>query len=114
MRILHPTELVLLPLIKTQDASRDGELWQLHAEGGSGFYSWAVDDASVAAVSGAGLLRSKEVGITRVVVRDNMNARNTRSIAVEVAPVWALTWLEDHLEVQKHADEAVLGVIARD
>jgi hypothetical protein len=27
VRILHPTDLVLLPLLKNQDESRSGELW---------------------------------------------------------------------------------------
>ena len=68
----------------------------------------------MATISGSGLIRSKEVGMTKVIVRDNMNSRNVKTINVEVTPVWSLTWLEDHLEIQKNVDEAYLSVIALD
>jgi len=68
----------------------------------------------VATISGSGLVKSKEVGITKVIVRDNMNSKNMKAINVEVTHVWALTWLEDHLEIQKNIEEAQLSVIALD
>ena len=68
----------------------------------------------MATISGSGLVKSKEVGITKVIVRDNMNSKNLKAINVEVTPVWALTWLEDHLEIQKNIEEAQLSVIALD
>ena len=64
VNIIHPTDLVLLPLIKLSDESRSGELWQLYAEGGSGFYTWSIIDNHVASISGSGLLRSREIGFT--------------------------------------------------
>jgi len=63
-------KLVLLPYIKAQDESRTGELWHLTAEGGSGVYHWSIDNTHVASISGAGLIKSNEVGETVVTVRD--------------------------------------------
>lgn len=114
VNIIHPTDLVLLPLIKLQEESRSGELWQLTAEGGSGFYSWSIVDSHVASISGSGLVRSKEVGLTQVIVRDNLNSRNVKTINVEVTPVFSFTWVEDHIEIQKNVEEAILSIIALD
>lgn len=97
--IIHPTDFILLPLLKNQDESRNGELWQLHAEGGSGFYQWYIEDSSVATISGSGLVKSKEIGKTKVIVRDNLNSRNSKTINVEVTPVFTFSWLEDHIEI---------------
>lgn len=60
----------------------------------------------MATISGAGLIRSKEIGITKVLVKDNLNQRNMKTIFVEVTPVFTLTWLEDHLEILKNVEEA--------
>lgn len=83
-------------------------------EGGSGYYSWSILDDHIASVSGTGLVRSKEVGFTKVVLRDNLNSRNMKTIDVEVTPVFALTWLEDHIEILKNNEQAQLNVIALD
>ena len=53
----------------------------------------------MASISGSGLVRSKEVGFTQVIVRDNLNSRNMKTINVEVTPVFSFTWLEDHIEI---------------
>jgi hypothetical protein len=42
----------------------------MKAEGGSGFYQWHIVESSIATVSGSGLVRSKEVGLTHAIVRD--------------------------------------------
>jgi hypothetical protein len=36
--INHPTDFVLLPLLRAIDDSKSGEIWQLTANGGSGYY----------------------------------------------------------------------------
>jgi hypothetical protein len=35
-------------------------------------------------------------------------------LAVEVTPVHTLTWLEDHVEIQKNTEVGTLNVIALD
>lgn len=72
--------LILLPYIKSQDESRTGEIWHLSADGGSGVYHWSVDNAQVASISGAGLVKSNEVGHTVVTVRDVQNNKNFDTI----------------------------------
>ena len=91
--IVHPTTLVLLPLIVTpymmgESQTVTGELWQLTATGGSGYYQWSIQNTHVASVSGNGLLKSREVGTTFVIVRDNMNEKIVATLSVEVAPVY--------------------------
>lgn len=115
VKIVHPTDLVLLPIIiSSTDPSRNGELWQLTAEGGSGYYQWSILNPAVAEVSGSGLVRSKEIGRTKIIVRDTLNTRNEKAIDLEVASVFSLTWLEDHVEILKNEEEAYLSVIALD
>jgi len=58
VRINHPTSLVLLPLIRASAEVNSGEIWQLKAEGGSGYYQWSIKNENVAKVSGSGVLRS--------------------------------------------------------
>ena len=36
------------------------------------------------------------------------------TINVEVTPVFALTWLEDHIEIEKNSESGLLNVIALD
>ena len=60
------------------------------------------------------MIRSKEIGITQVIVRDNLNSRNMKTINVEVTPIFGLTWLEDHIEIEKNVEEAYLNTIAVD
>lgn len=98
--------------MRVGDENNHGELWQLTARGGSGFYHWQIIDKTVATVSGSGLLRSVDQGATTVIVRDTQNQRNTHSIKVEVSPIISLEWLEEHVEVKKDAEVAILSLIA--
>lgn len=59
-------------------------------------------------------MRSKEIGKTYIVVRDNLNARNMKTINLEVTPVFSLTWLEEHIEILKNVDEVSINIIALD
>mmetsp|Transcript_12490 Transcript_12490/g.12244 ORF Transcript_12490/g.12244 Transcript_12490/m.12244 type:complete len:132 (-) Transcript_12490:1395-1790(-) len=43
-----------------------------------------------------------------------MNSRNFFKLKVEVSQATALTWLEDHIEIQKKNGEEILNVIALD
>ncbi len=43
-----------------------------------------------------------------------MNARNMFELDVEVTHVFALNWLEDHVEIEKKNEVATLSVIALD
>jgi hypothetical protein len=47
-----------------------------------------VVDANIASISGSGVLRSKEVGKTQVIVRDTLNTRNYHFLTVEVTPIF--------------------------
>lgn len=71
-------------------------------------------NTNVATISGSGLVKSKEVGKTVVIVRDNLNSRNVKTINIEVTLVFTLTWLEDHIEIQKNTEEAFINAIALD
>ncbi len=39
---------------------------------------------------------------------------NYHSIEVEVTPIASLKWLEDHVEIQKNIESAILNIIALD
>lgn len=56
----------------------------MKAEGGSGQYQWAVEHSQVASISGQGVVRSKDIGKSRIVVRDNLNTKNIDRIDLEV------------------------------
>lgn len=103
----------MLPFIKSADVNRDGEIWHLRAEGGSGEYEWGIENSAVAEVSGMGVLRSKDIGLTKVVVYDRNNKNNKAELAVEVTPVHTLTWLEHHIEIPKN-EIGTISVIALD
>jgi hypothetical protein len=64
VRINHPTDTFLLPLLRFTDENRNGEIWQATARGGSGYYSWGIADVRISQVSGGGLIRAKELGTT--------------------------------------------------
>ena len=72
--------------------------------GGSGYYHWSINDEKVALISGSGVVRSVNKGVTYAVVKDSLNPRNYHSIKIEVAPVMLLKWLEDHSEVKKNTE----------
>mmetsp|Transcript_12490 Transcript_12490/g.12245 ORF Transcript_12490/g.12245 Transcript_12490/m.12245 type:complete len:94 (-) Transcript_12490:1875-2156(-) len=42
VNIVHPTDLVLLPLLRVSIDQGSGEIWHLKAEGGSGYYQWGI------------------------------------------------------------------------
>ena len=115
VRINHPTDLVLLPILKNvQDDDKFGEIWHLQAIGGSGYYHWSVQDEKIAQVSGSGVVKSIEQGQTIVIAKDSLNPRNFHSIKVEVTPIIKLKWLEDHSEIKKNVEEVTLNLIAFD
>lgn len=43
-----------------------------------------------------------------------MNQKNMATLKLEVTPVYSLTWLEDHLEIEKKQEEGILNTIALD
>ena len=54
VKIDHPTDLVLLPFLKRTEEPERGELWQLKAIGGTGYYQWSIENSNIATISGAG------------------------------------------------------------
>jgi hypothetical protein len=48
----------------------------MQALGGSGHYKWNVLNQDIAVISGTGLVRSKEVGSSIIMVQDSLNSRN--------------------------------------
>jgi hypothetical protein len=60
IKIIHPTDLVLLPYIgNLADQNYNGEIWQMKAEGGTGHYKWGINDTVIASISGTGLVKSR-------------------------------------------------------
>jgi hypothetical protein len=114
VKIQHPTNLVLLPVLRRADDSKQGELWQLTAEGGSGYYQWTIGDPNIASISGSGLVKSVDIGQTVVTVRDTHNLKNSHQIQVEVTAISSFGWLEDHIEVKKNEEETTINLIAFD
>jgi hypothetical protein len=43
-----------------------------------------------------------------------MNTRNMATLNLEVSPVSGLSWLEDHLEIEKRNEISTLNIIALD
>jgi hypothetical protein len=117
--IRHPTAEVLLPYLKgcgpklkTRGCPK-GQMWRLQALGGSGFYSWESDDASIAAVTSEGVVYGLQVGIAHAIVFDTLNRLNNASILVEVSPVGRVMWLEEKLELALNTHD-MLSAIALD
>jgi hypothetical protein len=90
VQIQHPTGLILLPYLQAS-----GQIWHTTAIGGSGVYSWSVENPELVQVEGSCVLKSLKVGKTRLIVQDHRNPQNVASIDVEVAPIAQLKWLED-------------------
>lgn len=86
----------------------------MKALGGSGYYLWSIENENIATISAGGLIRSNQVGTTKVTARDHLNQKNLATITVEVSPVHALTWLEDHLEIERNNQTQILNIIALD
>ena len=96
VKILHPTDFILLPKYKDMDLSGQplkGDQWQMRATGGTGFFEWFSKDKHVAQIKGTGVLFSEEVGKTTVKVFDSKNQKNFDTIEVIVEPVAHLLWL---------------------
>ena len=90
-----------------------GDVWQLKALGGSGFYNWKSSDPDYAAVTSTGLTKARMVGHSTVTVEDQQNNRNFATILVEVKPIHTFSWVEEHAEIEKsHSD--VVSLIAHD
>lgn len=94
VEILNPTNLILLPYLQK------GEVWSVSAKGGSGVYSWSIENPSIASVEGSAIVKSLKVGKTKLLVKDHRNKQNFAYIDVEVATVNQLKWLEEHLELR--------------
>lgn len=101
----------MLPYLKPK--SEKGELWQLNSTGGSGFYSWMIEDTFIAEISGSGLVRQKEIGKTYIKCIDSLNKRNFATLDLEVISISSLGWLEDHMEI-KNKEEGIISIIAYD
>lgn len=77
VKINHPTNLILLPLVQDQ-------VWQLSATGGSGFYHWNTKDQNVAFSTETASLKPYSVGKTILKLEDSRNPNNFAEIEVEV------------------------------
>lgn len=87
VKITHPTDLILLPLV-------DNQLWHLRGAGGSGTYKWSTLDPTIAEPSQQAQLKPFSVGQTTLILRDALNPKNSDMIKVEVAKVARMVWLE--------------------
>ena len=100
VKIQHPTNLVLLPFLPhVNEAHGSGEVWNLHARGGSGVYMWSIIDTSVATVQGSARVQSVNLGKTQLICRDHKNYNNWDAIDVEVAQLNKLAWIEEKVEI---------------
>jgi hypothetical protein len=93
VQIVHPSNLILLPHIKTMGGGDAGQVWHMRAVGGAGSYTWRSADPSVASVGQPSLVRAGDVGLTVLTVADLRNPDNFATIQVEVQPVHHLLWL---------------------
>jgi hypothetical protein len=114
VQILHPTDLILLPQIKSKDGQDVGEIWHLKGKGGSGTFLWETDEQEIASVKDQSYIRSNLAGATTLWLRDYKNLNNFAKINVEVQPISQFEWLEDHVEVNKENGSVVLHSIAKD
>lgn len=57
-------------------------------------------DPEIATVQGSAIVRSMQVGSTKLIVRDHRNYENWDSIDVEVAHVNHMHWLEEQIEAK--------------
>ena len=99
--IVHPSNLILLPHIKSIGGVDVGQIWYLRAVGGAGSYTWRSADPSVASVgqpSQPHHVKAGDVGLTVLTVADLRNPDNSATIQVEVQPVHHLLWLQDRVE----------------
>ena len=87
---MYPNDIILLPSNPTE-----GQVLSTYATGGSGIYTWSVDNPDVVKIEGTVSIVSQNVGKTILKVRDHRNAHNMASITVEVANPSQLRWLED-------------------
>ena len=98
VQIVHPSDLILLPHIKTMGGLDVGQIWHVRAVGGAGSYTWRSADPSVASVGQPHLVTAGDVGLTVLTVADLRNPDNFATIQVEVQPVHHLLWLQDRVE----------------
>lgn len=57
VEIVHPTNFIHLPYVH-----KNGQIWQAHATGGSGIYSWSVENPEVVSITGSVEIKSVGVG----------------------------------------------------
>jgi len=71
VKIMHPLDYILLPYIHLT-----GQVWNTHATGGSGIYTWFAEDPEVIQVEGTVQIKSLKLGKTHLVVQDHKNPHN--------------------------------------
>lgn len=76
VKILHPTDLILLPQLKSANGQNVGEIWHLKAKGGSGTFLWETDAPEIASVRDQSFIRSNMPGLTTLWLRDYKNLNN--------------------------------------
>ena len=114
MKIIHPTPSILLPVHKAANGSIPGEMWELKALGGSGYYVWESYDPLTARISERSQVWSVNEGATYLKVSDLHNEFNYATILVEVEPVYHMTWLETRVETLMQKETSLLSLIALD
>jgi hypothetical protein len=114
VQILHPTDLILLPQIKSKDGRNVGEIWHLKGKGGSGTFLWETEEQEIASVKDQSYLRSNLPGLTTLWLRDYKNLNNFAKIQVEVQPITQFEWLEERVEMSKENSSVILYPIAKD
>ena len=116
-------DYILLPFLPVS-STEAGEVWNTHATGGSGIYSWSMADSKIATVQGSAQIRSLSIGKTELVVRDHRNYFNWDSITVEVTNMHTFTWIEEQVELRASdvskqgenvdGEERILSLVALD
>ena len=94
VKIQHPLDTIRLPFVQQSAYQRQGEVWTTSATGGSGIYTWSIDDQSIVSLSGS-TITSKGRGEAILTASDYRNPSNKASVRVVVTPVSSLGWLED-------------------
>ena len=123
VKIQHLMDYILLPFLPVS-STEAGEVWNTHATGGSGIYSWSMADSKIATVQGSAQIRSLSIGKTELVVRDHRNYFNWDSITVEVTNMHTFTWIEEQVELRASdvskqgenvdGEERILSLVALD
>ena len=87
VKIIHPTETIILPYLKKSTGQFVEEIWHMKSLGGSGNYHWTSKDQSVARIGHKATVRSVNIGMTEIRVSDAHNEHNYDTIMVEIMAV---------------------------